>query len=207
MQKKLIPSVAKYFLIVTMCIGWCSVMAQESEPPVNESQAQSGQTDAEKSDEEKKIPVDLFDRGTPRRTAEGFMAAADVGDFQRAAEYLDLRNLRGEATEYTGVQLARRFFVITRRGEWTEVADFVDNPEGRAGDGLPNYRDSIGYVKHEDQNIQLFMQRVPRGDGVSIWKVSNSSVSLIPELYETYGYSEEIERTCAVRYPMLYFSV
>jgi len=37
------------------------------------------------------------------------------------------------------------------------------------------------------------MQKVPRGDGVSIWKVSNASVVLIPELYKIYGYNEFVE--------------
>ena len=37
------------------------------------------------------------------------------------------------------------------------------------------------------------MQKVPRGDGVSIWKISNATVSLIPQLYDIYGYPEFIE--------------
>jgi len=37
------------------------------------------------------------------------------------------------------------------------------------------------------------MQKVPRGDGVSIWKLSNATVSQIPQLYATYGYPEIIE--------------
>jgi MscS family membrane protein len=139
------------------------------------------------------IPEDQFDRGSPRGTTEGFTAAVDVGDYDKAAEYLDLRNLRGVATEYTGAQLARRLFVIVNRGEWADVGDFIDDPAGRSNDGLPEYRDSIGYVKHEGENVQLFLQKVPRGDGVSIWKISNATVSLIPDLYETYGYSEPVE--------------
>jgi hypothetical protein len=43
------------------------------------------------------IPADEFDRGTPLRSAEGFLTATDVGAFETAAEYLDLRNLRGDA--------------------------------------------------------------------------------------------------------------
>jgi len=139
------------------------------------------------------IPADQFNRGTPLGSAEGFIAAVDSGDYDKAAEYLDLRNLRGVATEYTGAQLARRFFVIVKRGEWTEIGDYIDDPAGRSADGLPAYRDSIGFVKHDGEEVQLFLQKVPRGDGVSIWKVSNATVSLIPELYETYGYSESIE--------------
>jgi MscS family membrane protein len=37
------------------------------------------------------------------------------------------------------------------------------------------------------------MQKVPRGDGVSIWKISNATVSMIPELYELYGYPQIVE--------------
>jgi hypothetical protein len=43
------------------------------------------------------IPADEFDRGTPLRSAEGFLTATDLGAFETAAEYLYLRNLRGEA--------------------------------------------------------------------------------------------------------------
>ncbi len=139
------------------------------------------------------IPEDLFDRGTPLRTANGFIAAAEAGNFSDAAEYLDLRNLRGAAINLTGAQLARRLYVIIKRGEWTEAADFIDDPQGRTGDDLPNYRDSIGFVKHEGSEIQLFLQKVPRGDGVTIWKVSNATVSIIPDLYKTYGYAQPIE--------------
>jgi MscS family membrane protein len=36
--------------------------------------------------------------------------------------------------------------------------------------------------------VDLLVQRVPRGDGVYIWKISNATVKKIPELYEIYGY-------------------
>ena len=141
------------------------------------------------------IPLDKFDRGTPERSARGFIEAAEAGDFETAAEYLDLRNLRGDARELTGAQLARRLNVIVERASWEDVDELVDDPFGRLNDGLPDYRDSIGVVLDEDRDkeYRLYMQKVPRGDGVSIWKVSNATVSLIPELYDAFGYPETIE--------------
>lgn len=121
------------------------------------------------------------------------MKAADKGDYETAAEYLDLRNLRGEATELDGRQLARRLYVITKRANWVDIDELVDVPMGRSNDNLPSYRDSIGVVLDEGKEVRLFMQRVPRDDGEFIWKVSNASVSLIPELYEEYGYPEIVE--------------
>ena len=156
----------------------------------------SAQDDVNDDAEAEHAPADPFNRGTPRRSADGFIAAADVGDFDTAAEYLDLRNLRGTAQELTGFQLARRLDVIIERATWREVEDLIDHPDGRRNDGLPDYRDSIGVVLDDerDREFQLYMQKVPRGDGVFIWKVSNATVSLIPELYDAYGYAESVEQ-------------
>ena len=127
------------------------------------------------------------------RTGEGFMATVDTGNFEKGAEYLDLRNLRGEASELTGAQLARRLFVVFNRATWVDVDQLVDDPAGRNNDNLPGYRDSIGVVLDGDNEHRLLMQKVPRGDGVFIWKISNATVSLIPELYDTYGYPKPVE--------------
>ena len=43
-------------------------------------------------------------------------------------------------------------------------------------------------------DVRLLMQKVPRSDGESIWKISNATISLIPRLYATYGYPEWIEK-------------
>ena len=151
------------------------------------------ENDATQAEQQTEIPTDKFDRGTPRRSGEGFIRATDISDYETAAEYLDLRNIRGPAKELSGEQLARRLEVIIQRAEWTDVADLVDHPAGRGNDGLPDYRDSIGRVLHRGNEVQLLMQRVPRGDGEFIWKISNSTVSQIPALYESYGYPGPIE--------------
>jgi len=139
------------------------------------------------------ILLDDFNRGTPASSIQGFLLAADAGDFETAAEYLDMRNLRGAATEMTGVQLARRLYVIATRATWADVDQLIDDPAGRSGDGQPSYRDSIGIVMHKGKQVRLLVQKVPRGDGERIWKVSNATVSLIPDLYEAYGYPEIVE--------------
>ena len=166
-KMKRYPFVA--FLLVLLLTG-TQASAQNSSAPPAEPVA---------------IPADEFDRGTPLRSADGFLVMVDKADFEAAAEYLDLRNLRGEARDLTGAQLARRLFVIINRADWTDVEEMVDDPAGRGNDSLPNYRDSIGVVRDGDKDVQLLMQKVPRGDGVSIWKVSNATVSLIPKLYAT----------------------
>jgi len=139
------------------------------------------------------IVVDELDRGTPMRSGSGFTAAVEKGDYETAGEYLDLRNLRGDATELTGAQLARRLSIILKRANWVDVDTLVDHPEGRRNDNLPGYRDSIGVILDAGKERRLLMQKVPRGDGAYIWKVSNSTVSLIPQLYAEYGYPKIVE--------------
>ncbi|VUX55713.1 putative Mechanosensitive ion channel family protein [uncultured Woeseiaceae bacterium] len=165
-------------LLVTLLLAGAQASAQDDSVPAMDGPI---------------IPADEFDRGTPRRSAEGFLAAVDEADYETAAEYLDLRNLRGAASELTGAQLARRLFVIVKRGSWVDIDELLDHPAGRSNDNLPDYRDSMGVVLDGDKEVRLLMQKVPRGDGVSIWKISNATVSLIPKLYATYGYPEGIE--------------
>jgi len=46
----------------------------------------------------------------------------------------------------------------------------------------------LGQIETEQRTYNLLLQRVPRGDGVKIWKISNATVAKIPELYELAGY-------------------
>ena len=139
------------------------------------------------------IPADDFGRGTPHRSIEEFLAVAGKADYETAAEYLDLRNRRGEARELTGAQLARRLNVIIQRGVWSHINDLVDDPAGRRNDNLPDDLDSIGVIIQDGNETRLNMQKVVRDDGVFIWKISKATVSLVPELYKSYGYPDSVE--------------
>jgi MscS family membrane protein len=136
--------------------------------------------------EEPKGPVDEFDRGTPQTSMQGFLAAARDGDYERAAEYLDLRRLPQGKAEEEGPTLARQLKISLDRGLWVDVDSLSDQPEGRKEDGLPAYRDLVGRIETPDGDVEILMQRVPRGDGVSIWKISSATVRQIPALWEQF---------------------
>ena len=155
--------------------------------PVNAQDARSQAAD------EPIIPADYLDRSTPYRSIEGFLTTAGKGDYETAAEYLDMRRLRGEASALTGAQLARRFNVIVQRGDWDSIDELVDDPAGESNDNLADNLDSIGVVLHDGREVRLFVQRVSQGDGTPIWRVARTTVSLIPTLYEDYGYPQTVE--------------
>jgi MscS family membrane protein len=133
-------------------------------------------------------PEDDYDRGVPRSSVKRFLEAARNGDYESAAQHLDFRNLPWEMRNTQGTELARQFKIVLDRGLWIDLELLSDHPEGYENDGLPSYRDLLGQIETDKKTYNLLLQRVPRGDGVSIWKISNATVAKIPELYEQASY-------------------
>lgn len=152
----------------------------------------------QKSDEEtlKKLadakvsgPADEFNRSTPRSSLVSLALAVREGDFERAVNYLDLRNLPfAYDDELDGEELVRKLVIVAKRAMKIDLENLSDDPLGFKDDGLPSYRDRITTVKTKNGPVDILMQRVPRGDGVFIWKVSNATVAQIPALDAEFGY-------------------
>ena len=143
-----------------------------------------GQPPAEAPD----IPVDDLDRGTPRRAVVGFRQAVHARDYQRAARYLDLRNFPAEAAERLGPRLARHLKIVLDQQLPIDGDSMSDSPAGHLEDGLPPDVEHVGRIETPGRPVNMRLQRVPRPDGVLIWKLSAASVAAIPDLYARYGY-------------------
>jgi MscS family membrane protein len=135
-------------------------------------------------------PLDEFDRGVPITSVTGFLDAARKGDYERAAQYLDMRNLPKEMDKSQGPDLARQLKTVLDRGLLIDLELLSDDPKGHADDGLPSYRDMLGRIETPDKTYTLLLQRVPREDGVSIWKISHVTVRVIPELYQHFWHGD-----------------
>ena len=111
--------------------------------------------------------------GHPCAAADGFHGCSGIRRFRDlAAEYLDLRNLRGEASDdLSGPQLARRLHVIIMRATWLDV-DELDRRSWWQGSTTGSRAIGIrsGSYWTTGKEIRLLMQKVPRGDGVFVWK-------------------------------------
>jgi len=183
----LMPVCLVFIILLTAHAALAQSAAQKA---VKESSP--GEKAAEKSEPEKALhagPVDEFDRGVPRSSVKGYFKAARDGDFEQAAQYLDMRNLPRWMKKYDGAQLARQFKVVLDRVLWIELELISDDPKGITEDGLPSYRDSLGRIKTPVTTVDIWMQRVPRKDGVLIWMFSNRTVAQIPHLYKHFGYT------------------
>ena len=159
---------------------------------VEQSPEEKAQETAQKGDEQENskpsVPQDEFSRGVLRTSVAGFLAAAAKPDYVRAAEYLDLRNLPRELTKTQGPQLARQLKIAFDRSLWIDLQSLSLDPLGHDNDGLPSSRDLVGKIEIPGKTVEILLQRVPRGDGVSIWQFSTPTVAQIPRLYEKYGY-------------------
>jgi MscS family membrane protein len=134
-------------------------------------------------------PFDEFNRSTPRASLLALALTIKEKNFGRAVNYLDLRNLPFTVErEQDGEALVRKLSIVAKRAMSIDIEDMSNDPKGHKDDGLPSYRDRITTLKTKNGSVDILMQRVPRGDGVFVWKISNVTVALIPVLDEEFGY-------------------
>lgn len=136
-----------------------------------------------------KGPYDEFNRITPRSSLIALALAAREKDYERAVNYLDLRNLPFAADEErNGKELVRKLVIVATRAMSIDFEEMSADPKGHKDDGLPSFRDRVTTLKTRNGPVDILMQRVPRGDGVFVWKISNATVAMIPELDAEFGY-------------------
>jgi len=158
-----------------LLIAAATAPAAEQSPPETDSERPTG-------------PPDEFDRGTPRSAALGYLVASREGDYERAANYLSLGSVPESERARKGPLLARQLKTVLDRELWVDLDRLSVEPEGNRDDGLPPRRDLVGVIQSERGRVEITLDRVPRGDGVYIWKFSSDTVHKIPALYDEFGY-------------------
>jgi len=134
-------------------------------------------------------PYDEYGRSTPRSSLVALALAVKEDDFERAVNYLDLRNLPFSIEEeLDGQELVRKLVIVAKRAMTIDFEEMSDDPMGHKDDGLPRYRDRITTLKTKNGPVDVLMQRVPRGDDIFVWKISNATVAILPELDDEFGY-------------------
>lgn len=134
------------------------------------------------------VPLDEYHRGTPRTSLIGFFDATQIGDFQTAAKYLDLGGIPPNSVSRMGPELARQLKVILDRALVIDPATVSEDPKGNTEDGLDASQETLGRLKTPARTIYMRLSRIPREDGVLVWKFSRQMVADIPHLYTHFGY-------------------
>ena len=96
-------------------------------------------------------PYDEFNRSTPRSSLLGLALAVKEKDYDRAVNYLDLRNLPfSEEEELDGKEFVRKLAIVAKRAMSIDLEDMSTDPNGHKDDSLPSYRDRITTLKTND---------------------------------------------------------
>jgi MscS family membrane protein len=126
---------------------------------------------------------------TPLQLMVTLREAGQNGEFERAASYLDMRYLPEELEAWSPLDLMDALRVVWAQQNIIDITQLSDEPEGKLDDGLPAYRDLLGHVTKDDgEQIPIYLQRIPDGNGGKVWKVSNATVAEIPGLWADLGY-------------------
>jgi MscS family membrane protein len=178
------------FLILTAILIPAPLFGQPTLKEIMVKSPEDAKETGQQITESKKngMPFDELDRGTPRSSVRGFFEAAHEMDYQKAAQYLDLRNLPRKIDKNNGPELARHLKIVIEKTVWIDYDLLSADRKGHSDDGLPTYQDLLCSIETPNKEIEILLQRVPRGDGVFIWKFSNKTVAQIPRLYKDFGY-------------------
>jgi MscS family membrane protein len=124
--------------------------------------------------------------GSPQSSMRGFLRASSDGEWEKAAEYLDLSRVRKTGRATVGPLFARQLRTVIDRTIWIDVEALSDAPEGNRDDGLPQRRELIGPIRSSSGQVDLVLERVPEG-GKQVWKIASSVVARVPDLYAEFG--------------------
>lgn len=190
MPIKLLSTQMFNFLFALLLVLPSTLLATDEAPTLKEIVEKSDvEKAAEKIDTKPtKGPLDEYGRTTPRSSVMGLANTLSNYDFETAVHYMDLRNLPFTLHEEDGPNLARKLLIVAERSMVVDYEAISNDPDGHLDDGLPSYRDRVTAVKTSEGLVDILMQKVPRGDGVFIWKLSNATVAKIPALNEELGY-------------------
>lgn len=143
-------------------------------------------------DNEKKSKIELvvpdsYNRGTPRSSMAGYLNSSRKENYKQAINYIDFDGVNKEIRKIPREEVAKIFKLVLDRSLWIDLAMLSDEPTGFENDGIPGNRDLAGYIPLNENKVPVYVQRMPREDGVLIWKIAGITINYLPELYQQYG--------------------
>jgi MscS family membrane protein len=130
---------------------------------------------------EAEIPTDPLGRQTPNGCFLGFLNAARLGNYQTAAQYLQLSPALGKSK---GEQLAMKLKTALDLGLVGPLKDVSANADGTVEEGLPLERERVGRVSVNNHELNVDLVRVSNADAGQIWLFSADTLARIPDLYD-----------------------
>ncbi len=116
--------------------------------------------------------ADPLGRATPRGTITGFMQAAQKGDNERAAEYLQLPR----QDEIDSDRVVQDLQVLLNHSYVGRLGSITDNPEFVFDPQLEPNHQRVGEFTVNGKELPLLVVRVPDGNSGHLWLISWSTL-------------------------------
>lgn len=121
-------------------------------------------------------------RETPQSAILHFLEACHARDYNRAAYYLDRRNMSPPERQ-KAPDLARQLEDLLDDTPF-DVATLSNDPQGNRSDGLPPNLERLDDFNVHGKTLSMQLERVARESGIRVWLVSAASVAMIPEAHQ-----------------------
>lgn len=129
---------------------------------------------------------DALGRETPEGLISGLLQALGAQDLNRAAEFLNVKDMPAWQRRTTGPELAGMLQQVLDQAGWVEGRwQLSAKPSGHEDDKLPPGIDRIGAVRTASGTVDLLAERVEGRGPVPIWLISAATVARLPVLVNT----------------------
>jgi len=148
--------------------------------PCLRAQSVSGLLGGAQSKPSAPAQADQLGRDTPSGTVLGFLQAAQSGQYQAAADYLQISAARRPSQ---GSDLALKLKALMDRAFVGSLRRISTNPEGNPENGPPDQQ-TIGTFSVTDTDVPVVLVRVRGPNAGQIWLFSSDTLSKVPDLYD-----------------------
>jgi MscS family membrane protein len=126
------------------------------------------------------VLIDPLGRNTPSNSVLGFLKAATAGDYNIAAQYLQMSAARRQSE---GEQTATKLKYVLDKAFVGNYSRF-NQPEGMPQEGVPLGHQKLGTMTAGDVEADLDLVRISDPSAGKIWLVSADTLAKLPELYD-----------------------
>ena len=140
-------------------------------------------------------PGDPLELDTPQALLESFFAAAEAGEWERAATAMDMTNLSPQEQAMQAEDLAAMMYEIANRSiaiNWASLPDRPDAVDTAASNknpmaGAKRRHISLAHLKLGRRSVPVSIARLQEPGGEPVWMFSRQTVGNLPELYARFG--------------------
>ena len=129
---------------------------------------------------------DVLGRATPRGSIQGFLDAVELTPNTKALEYLDLSGIPKAQRYSQGLVLVKQLKSVIDQRITLDFDSISPSEEGSLVDSIDSDLELLAMVKVADGIFEILLQRIDV-DSVPLWKISASTVEIIPAMFASLG--------------------